>query len=371
VTPSPASERHSQPSASAVSAARSGPLRIGVLGAARITDLALAQPARVTGDRLVAVAARDPGRAAAAAAELGFERVVGSYAELLADPEIEVIYNPLANGLHGPWNRAAIAAGKHVLSEKPFASNATEAREVAEAAAAAAVTVVEGFHYVHHPVMRRLHELLDCGELGEPSRVETHFAMPAPPDDDPRWSWELAGGALMDLGCYLLHAQRTMAPWAGGEPRVVAARAVERAGRPGIDERLEADLEFPGGVTGLAHCDMAAPDWRITCRLIGTAGEAMAVNFVRPDQDDRVRWIGRDGRSHEEHLGTRSSYTYQLEALRAHLRTGSPFPLDLADAVANADLIDAAYTAAGLTPRTRTPTPTDVIRTGTHDVGSR
>jgi predicted dehydrogenase len=328
------------------------PLRIGVLGAARITELALVAPARITGDRLLAVAARDPQRARAYAAEHGFARALGCYADVLADPDVEVVYNPLANGLHGPWNLAAIGAGKHVLSEKPFASNATEARAVRDAAVAAGVSVLEGFHYLHHPVTRRLHALLASGELGTLRRVEAHFAMPAPPDDDPRWSWELAGGALMDLGCYCLHAVRMLAPWAGGEPRVVAARGTERAGRPGVDERLEADLEFPGGATALAHCDMAAPDWRITCRVIGGRGEATATNFVRPDQDDRVLVIGPDGHR-EEHLGTRSSYTYQLEALRAHLRAGAPLPIDGHDAVATAELIDAAYAAAGFAPRPR------------------
>jgi predicted dehydrogenase len=137
------------------------------------------------------------------------------------------------------------------------------------------------------------------------------------PDDDPRWSWELAGGALMDMGCYSLHSVRTMAPWAGGEPPVVAARGTERAGRPGVDERLEADLEYPGGATALAHCDMAAPHWRITCRVIG----------------DR----------------------YQLEALRAHLRAGAPLPIDGHDAVATAELVDATYAAAGFAPRPRHP----------------
>jgi predicted dehydrogenase len=327
------------------------PLRIGVLGAARITELALITPAGITRDRVVAVAARNPERAAAFAQEHGVERVLPDYAAVVADPEVEVIYNPLANALHGPWNRAAIDAGKHVLSEKPFASNAEEARRVRAAAVAAGVAVMEGFHYLHHPVMRRLHALLDGGELGTLRRVETHFAMPAPPDRDPRWSLALAGGALMDLGCYSLHAQRMLAPWTGGEPRVVAARGVERADRPGVDQRMEAELEFPGGATGLAHCDMAAADWRITCRLVGTAGEATATNFVRPDQDDRVRWVGRDGTYREEYLGTRSSYTYQLEAFRAHLREGAPLPIDVDDAVATAELIDAVYAAAGFPPR--------------------
>jgi predicted dehydrogenase len=226
------------------------PLRIGVLGASRIATLAIVDPAHTTGDRLVAVAARDRRRAEAFAAGHGVERVLDSYADVVADPEVEVVYNPLANGLHGPWNLAAIAAGKHVLTEKPSASNATEAREVRDAATAAGVTLLEGFHYLYHPVTRRLHELLATGELGQLRRVEVDLVIPAPADDDPRWSLELAGGALMDLGCYALHAHRMLAPWAGGPPRVVAARGRERAGHPGVDEWLKADpphLHPPAG----------------------------------------------------------------------------------------------------------------------------
>ncbi len=234
------------------------PLRIGVLGAARIADLAMVQPARVTGHRLVAVAARDHRRAEDFAQRHGVERAVASYDGVLADPDVEAIYNPLANALHGPWNLAAIQAGKHVLSEKPFASNADEARVVRDAAAAAQLTIMEGFHYLYHPVTRRLHELLDSGELGELRAVESDMLMPAPADGDPRWSYELAGGALMDLGCYCLHAHRALARWAGGPPWVAAARAGERAGHAGVDEWLDADLEFPGGVTGRARCNMAA-----------------------------------------------------------------------------------------------------------------
>ena len=196
------------------------PLRIGVLGAARIAALAIVDPAHATGDRLVAVAARDRRRAEAFAATHGVERVLETYAEVVADPEVEVVYNPLANGLHGPWNLAAVAAGKHVLTEKPSASNAEEAGEARDAATAAGVTFLEGFHYLYHPVTRRLHELLATGELGQLRHVEVDMVIPAPADDDPRWSLELAGGAMMDLGCYSLHAHRMLAPWAGGPPRV-------------------------------------------------------------------------------------------------------------------------------------------------------
>lgn len=201
------------------------PLRIGVLGAARITEQSLIGPARTTGHRIVAVAARDRSRAEAYAAAHRVERVADSYADLIADPEVQVVYNPLANGLHGPWNLAALAAGKHVLSEKPSASNAEEAAEVRRAAAKSGTVFMEAFHYLFHPVTRRLHELLASGELGELRHIETLVAIPAPPDTDPRWSLDLAGGAVMDLGCYSLHAQRMLAPWAGGAPQLVKARA--------------------------------------------------------------------------------------------------------------------------------------------------
>ncbi|WP_433799979.1 Gfo/Idh/MocA family protein [Actinomycetospora sp. CA-084318] len=324
----------------------SAPLRFGVLGAARIAVVALAEPATTTGDRMVAVAARDRGRAEAFAAEHGVERVHDTYDDVLADPEVEVVYVPLANGLHGRWTRAAIEAGKHVLVEKPFASNADEAREVAAVARAAGVVVVEAFHHVHHPVTRRLVSLLP--ELGELQRIETTFRMPAPSDDDPRWSFDLAGGALMDLGCYALHLQRWLA---GAEPVVRKASGTERS--PGVDASMAADLEFGSGVTGRVFCDMAADSWTITARVIGSRGEATALNVVLPHQDDRVV-VTVDGEERTEHLGTRSTYVYQLEALRAHLREGAAFPLDLDDAVAQAELVDAVYGAAGFPPRPRT-----------------
>ncbi|WP_406335583.1 Gfo/Idh/MocA family protein [Streptomyces sp. NBC_00203] len=328
------------------------PLRIGVLGAARIAELSIVGPARAGGHRLVAVAARDRARAEAFAAAHGVERVAGSYAELIADPEVEVVYNPLANGLHGPWNLAALAAGKHVLTEKPSASNAREAAEV-RAAAESGTVFMEGFHHLFHPVTLRLHELLDSRELGELRHVETMVAMPAPQDDDVRWQLPLAGGALMDLGCYSLHAQRALAPWAGGTPRLVAARGGERKGAPGIDEWLDADLEFPDGATGSARCHMAHDTWRMSCRVVGTRGEATAVNFVQPHLDDRVLVRTAAGERVEE-LGRRSSYTYQLDAFAAHLRNGAPLPLDAEDALATMRLIDACYVAAGFAPRPRT-----------------
>lgn len=330
------------------------PLRIGVLGAARIAENGIVTPARLTGARLVAVAARDRSRAEAFAATHGVERVLDSYADVVADPEVEAIYNPLANGLHPAWNLAAIAAGKHVLSEKPFAADAAEAEEVRDAGARAGVVVVEGFHYLYHPVTTRLHELLATGELGDLERIETTMVIPPPPPDDPRWSLPLAGGALMDLGCYSLHAQRVIAPWGGGEPSLVGCRGGERAGLPGIDEWVDADLAFPSGATGLARCHMAGEAREMTYRIVGSSGAAMVANFVLPHLDDRLFVTTAVG-DRVEHLGTRSSYTYQLEAFTAFVREGVPMPTDSDDAVATMRLIDQCYGAIGLQRRPRSP----------------
>ena len=328
------------------------PLRIGVLGAANIAEYGIVIPARLTDARLVAVAARDRGRAEAFAAANGVERVHDSYAEVVADPEVEAIYNPLANGLHGPWNLAAIAAGKHVLSEKPFASNAEEAAEVRDAGRRAGVVVVDGFHYLYHPVTRRLHELLASGELGDLERVEVTMIIPAPGPENPRWSLAQAGGALMDLGCYSLHAHRVLAPWAGGEPSLVAARGGERDGLPGIDEWVDADLVYPSGATGIARCHMAGPQRQMTYRIIGARGEATVSNFVLPHLDDRL-FVKTAAGERVEHLGSRSSYTYQLEAFTAYVRDGVRMPTDSDDAVLTMHLVDSCYRAIGLEPRPR------------------
>ena len=339
------------------------PLRVGVLGAARIAELAIVEPAHATGTRLVVVAARDRARAEAFAAAHGVERATDSYSEVLADPDVDVVYNPLPNALHGPWNLAAVTAGKHVLSEKPFASTAEEAVEVRDAAVKAGVTVVEGFHYLFHPVMQRLFGLLDSGELGDLQRVEALIAMPAPDEGDPRWSFDLAGGALMDLGCYGLHAHRVLGRWAGGEPDLIDARAGERAGKPGVDEWLEADLRFPSGATGTMRCSMAHPQFEMTLRVMGSRGEAVVMDFVQPHKDDRVV-VSTESGTRTEHLGTRSSYLYQLEVFLSALRGGPPMPTGADDAVVTAELIDRCYRATGLPLRPRT-TVTGVDVTGT------
>jgi predicted dehydrogenase len=328
----------------------SEPLRIGVLGAARISDVSLLGPAAELGVRLVAVATRDRGRSEAYAQEHGIERVHDSYADVIADPEVEAIYNPLPNSAHAPWNLAAIAAGKHVLTEKPAASNAAEARRVHDAASGTGLTVLEGFHYRYHPQFDRLAELAAGDTIGELQRLDVTMLMPAPGADDLRWSWPLSGGAMMDLGCYCLHVIRSVSGLRGGEPTLLSATATERAGRPQLDETFEVELRLADGTPAYAHVDMDAADNDMSITVTGSRGTARFADFIHPQDDDRLT-VSVDGAEHDESLDRRSTYTYQLEAFVAAIREGRLFPTTPADTVATMELIDACYERAGLLPR--------------------
>lgn len=323
------------------------PLRIGVLGAARISDKAIVVPSQLTGHRLVAVAARDRGRAEIFAANSGVERVLDSYQAVIDDPEVEAIYNPLPNGLHGPWNLRAIAAGKHVLSEKPSASNAAEAREVRDAVANSSVKFMEAFHYRYHPVIGRMLEIAGSGELGELQNIDVHMSFPLQDHTDPRLTLALAGGATMDVGCYAIHGLRTLGAVGGGEPAVVSASAIEHAGNPGMDETMEADLVYPSGLTAHFVTSFTVPEMDFTMRITGSSGEAFAHNFCVAALDDRID-VTVSGQTRTEEMGKKSTYTYQLEAFADHVRNDAPIFSDADDAVAQAEFIDSVYEAAGL-----------------------
>jgi len=327
-------------------------LRIGVLGASRIAEQAIVGPAAELGHRLVAVAARSRSRAEEFAEKYGVERVLDGYQDVIDDAQVDVVYNPLANSLHAPWNLAAIAAGKPVLSEKPFARDASEARTVAEAAAAAGVSVLEGFHYFFHPVTQRAFELAADGTIGAITHVEVRMAMPPPGDDDPRWSLELAGGALMDLGCYGLHVMRSLGqlamPGVEGHPSITRAHAEQRT--PGVDAWCDVEIAFPGGATGLSANSMASDDRSFTMRIAGTAGDLLVHDFIKPSADDRLTITTPAGAT-VQRLGTTASYTYQLAAFADHVEHGTPLPFGTADAVANMAFVDDAYRAAGMQPR--------------------
>jgi predicted dehydrogenase len=324
------------------------PLRIGILGAARIAGDGIVVPARTLGHELVAVAARDRNRAEAFAGEHGVAMVHDSYASLLADPNVELVYNALVNSLHTRWNIAALEAGKHVLSEKPLASNAGQARAAVAKASSCGSQLIEGFHYLHHPVHQRLGELVTSGALGEIRQVDLTLSIPAPPDTDPRWALDLAGGATMDLGCYVLHAARQLGHWTGATPRITAVEASLRS--PGVDSSVRAELAYSNGVSGHCAWDMDSPDRAMTWTVTGTEGTASSPAFAVPHLNNRLL-VTRNGQSSEEVLGDQTSYTYQLARVAEALRGGVPFPAGPGGPVATAELIDECYRQAGLAPR--------------------
>jgi predicted dehydrogenase len=328
-------------------------LRVGILGAARIAPLSIVEPTATMGHRLVAVAARDVGRARSFADEHGVERVHESYAVLLEDPDVEVVYNPLPNSLHAEWNVRAAEAGKHVLAEKPSALDAAEARRVREAVAASGVVFMEAFHFPYHPLLRRVCALLDQDAVGRIRHVQAVLRMPAPPDEAPRWSFELGGGATMDLGSHTLSALRLLGRFAAREPRVVSARGEERTGHPGVDERLFFEVAYPSGATGSGGSDMDSAEREVALTVTGDAGEIVVPMFAVPHEDDSLV-VRRHGEPEVvEHLGTRTSSTYQLEAFASAVRNGRAVTTDADWAVGNAELVDAVYRAAGLSTRLR------------------
>ena len=328
-------------------ASSSAPLRIGILGAANIAPLALIQPARANAHvEVAAVAARDAEKARRFAARHGVPRVHKSYEALLSDPQLDAIYNPLPNSHHGLWTLRALAAGKHVLCEKPFSANAAEAQRVADAARASGLVVMEAFHWRYHPLAARLLAIVASGELGELRHVEARLCAPLIKPGDIRYRADLAGGATMDMGCYVVSIVRALA---GAEPSVVSASA--KLSSPGVDRAMEAQLEFPGGATGRVICSMFS--WRvlgISARVTGTRGELRVLNPILPQFFHRVTVKAQSGKRSERVKGG-TSYGCQLEAFVRAVRDGAPFPTTADDAVKNMAVIDAIYRAAGLQPR--------------------
>lgn len=195
---------------------------------------------------------------------------------------------------------------------------------------------------------QRLRELVTSGELGDVQQVDIELSIPSPPDSDPRWSLELAGGATMDLGCYVLSAARQLGRWLDQAPSVVRAEATLK--KPDVDAAMWVELAYPGGIGGQLHWDMNANARQMVWTVIGTAATAVVPAFAVPHLDNRIV-VTRDGSTEEQTLGDQTSYTYQLAALAETLQTSAEFLIDVDDSVSNAELIDEVYRRAGLSPR--------------------
>jgi predicted dehydrogenase len=324
------------------------PLRVGVLGAARIAPMALLRPARrVPGVEIAAVAARDLDKARRFARKHGIPRVLASYDALLADPDVDAVYVPLPNGLHAEWTIRAIEAGKHVLCEKPFTANAEEAERVAAVARASDRVVMEAFHWRYHPLAERMIEIVASGQLGKVRRIETNMCIPLPLPGDIRYRLDLAGGATMDTGCYAIHMLRHLA---GDEPtEVTSAKALLSS--PRVDRAMKAEFRFADGRVGRIACSLlSAKLLKIGARVVGEAGELDVFNPVGPHVHHRLK-LRTEAGTWIERLTRDPTYLFQLRAFERAVREGAPFPTGLDDAIANMRVIDAVYEKSGLGPR--------------------
>lgn len=323
-------------------------LRIGVLSAARIVPSALLSPAKQTPEVIVSgIAARDPQRAQAFARKHHIPRVFASYDELIADPHLDAVYIPLPNGLHAAWTIKALEAGKHVLCEKPFASNAEEAEQMAEAAERSGRVLMEAFHYRYHPLAARVREIVTSGELGAIQHIETWIAFPLLAPGNIRYSYDLGGGATMDAGCYAIHMLRFLA---GAEPEVLSAQA--RLISPQVDRWMRAEFRFADGRTGRITASMLStnPFLRIAARVQGDQGEMNVLNPMSPQFYHHLKVRAKQGKRTERFTRT-PTYLYQLRAFASAVQDGTVPLTPPADAIANMRVIDAVYHKAGLALR--------------------
>ena len=322
-------------------------IRIGVLGAAAIVPMALTNPARdVPEVHITAISARDPKRAQRFARRHHIPHVHQSYDALLADPDIDAIYNPLPNSLHAEWTIRALRAGKHVLCEKPFASNAREAEEMAQAAREAGLILSEAFAYRYHPLTAKVKEILSKGEIGKIRHIDAQFCFLLPSPGNIRFNYALAGGALMDCGCYPVSLIRYLA-----EAEPIVERAEARLFTPQVDHKMTADLSFADGRTAQLVCDMLSPRlFRSILKIEGDTGKLQVINPYHPHWFHWLTVQSAQGTFRQQVRGG-NVYTHQLRAFVQAIRGEIKLNTDPSDAVANMRVIDAIYEKANLKSR--------------------
>lgn len=318
----------------------SGFMRIGILGASRIAPNAIIAPAAAFADvTLSVIAARDLDRAEAYAQTHGIARAVAGYDALLEAPDVDCVYCALPPPFHLGIARRALAAGKMLLIEKPFASDAAAARAIAGASAAAGHAALEAFHYRFHPQFEQALAIVGSGQLGTLTALTGHFdaLIPQRPGEM-RYDRELGGGATMDLGCYVIHALRLLT---GAEPTVTTLTAQMVAG---VDLAVRARLDF-GGVPAEVRWSMTAPrDDGLS--LTGTKGTLRIDGFVSPHRGATMTLTTASGTRTFAADTTVTTYQAQLAHALAVWRGECPPLTGGADAIATMTAIDACRAAA-------------------------
>lgn len=313
-------------------------IRWGVLGAAKIATVKVI-PAMQRGEfcEIAAIASRDPAKAREAAKQLGIAKAYGSYEELLADPEIDAIYNPLPNHLHVPWSVKAARAGKHVLCEKPIAMSASEARELIAVRDQTGVKMGEAFMARTHPQWLHALELVRGGAIGELRVFAMLFSYFNVDAANVRNVAEWGGGALMDIGCYPITFARMMF---GSEPvRVVSA--IERDPKFQTDRLTSAILEFPEGRAVFTCSTQLAPYQR--AQLMGTKGRIEIEIPVNAPPEKAARILVNDA---VEEMPVCDQYTIQGDLFSRAILEDGGVPVTIEDAVRNMETIDAVFRSA-------------------------
>ena len=313
-------------------------LRWGILGTAGIADTVVPAIGRSEHGLVDAIASRALDRAETRARTLGVPTAYGSYEELLGDPAIDAVYIPLPNFLHRDWVLAALAAGKHVLCEKPLAITAGDAQEMVDAAQAAGVVLAEAFMYGHHPRYDRLHEIVRSGVVGEVRSIAGTFTFDA--SDEPGltvFAGHPGGGAIYDVGCYVLHAARTLL---GTEPLAVTAHAQVSPAYGGVDMMTCALVEFPGGVSLLLQCGMWTAD-EDTLHILGSKGriDVPSAFFAAVGAEGFTVRVG-DSRS-DERVPEGDQYALQADRLARAVLFGEPLRYPAQDPVLGAAVLEA------------------------------
>ena len=332
-------------------------VRWGVLGAAKIA-VEKVIPAMMRGrwSEVAGIASRDLDRARRVASELGVPKAYGSYEELLADPDIEAVYNPLPNHLHVPLSVKAAEAGKHVLCEKPVGLSVAEAKELIAARDRAGVRIQEAFMVRTHPQWLKTSELLRSGRVGDLRAVTCFFSYFNRDASNIRNRPEWGGGALMDIGCYAVNLSRFAF---NDEPRR-AFGLVERDPDWNVDRLTSAVLDFPAGHATFTCSTQLAPYQRM--QFFCTRGRVEVERPFNSPNDRPTRLLVYDdtdasGVAEVVELPTCDQYTIQGDLFSRAIREGTETPLPLEDSLNNMAAIDAIFRSAGLigTPRSRMP----------------
>ncbi len=287
---------------------------------------------------VAAVASRSLDRARAFADELSIPTAYGAYEELIADPDIDAIYNPLPNSEHATWSIRCAEAGKPTLCEKPLASDAREAQKMVDAFATQGVLFAEAFMYRFHPQTQKVRAMVDEGAIGEVQTLSAAFTFPVRDEGDIRLSKPLAGGAVMDVGCYCINVMRLMT---GEEP--AEAHAAARFGEESqVDELLAGVLRFPSGAVGHFDCSLRAFRTH-TYEIRGTTGRIQVeAGFIMPaDQAATIRYWQGDADAYEEiAVPPADHYQLMVEDFADALLENRPPRFPPEDAVRNMEVID-------------------------------